>query len=358
MKLLTSDKKHHYKQIAGIAFSVLLALLFLYIAFRGVDFSKVMSILSGASWIWIIVLSISLLTAHYLRALRWKVILHSVKPDTSVVNLFGSLMVGYGVNCVIPRLGEVSRAVLLGRWENISKTSLIGTVIVERVIDMLGLGLALLASVFIYSGNLYESFPWLKSTLYITAFMMFFLILTLVLIVRMKERFYNIIVKLAGKVSDKLAKKLAYIFEMLVLGFSSLKGTRNYLLTLGLSLLIIFGYGLNSYIGFYTLGMQNILPVSYGMAWIMMSISSIGVVIPTPGATGSYHTLAKSVLVLLFGFGEAISLAYAVITHIVSYVLFIVSALVLFFWLNNKYAKRIGNKVGLISFIETNMEQI
>jgi uncharacterized membrane protein YbhN (UPF0104 family) len=82
--------------------------------------------------------------------------------------------------------------------------------------------------------------------------------------------------------------------------------------------------------------MQNIKPVSFTMGWVLMSISSIGVIIPTPGSTGSYHTLAKSTLVLLYGFGETISAAYAFLTHIISYFLFILTALVIYFLFNNK----------------------
>jgi len=71
---------------------------------------------------------------HYLRALRWKYILNSVKPNTSMKNLFGSLMVGYGVNCVTPKLGEVTRAVLIGKWEGLSRSSMFGTVILEELL--------------------------------------------------------------------------------------------------------------------------------------------------------------------------------------------------------------------------------
>lgn len=105
---------------------------------------------------------------------------------------------------------------------------------------------------------------------------------------------------------------------MLVEGFSSLKGSNNYFISILLSVAIMLLYGFNSYIGFFALGMED-QPINFGMAWIVMSISSIGVMIPTPGGTGSYHTIAKSVLVLLFGFADTISLAYAFLMHIVSY---------------------------------------
>jgi len=248
-------------------------------------------------------------------------------------------MVGYGVNCIIPRLGEVARAVLLGRWEKISKTSMIGTVIVERIIDIMSFAIALLISVYIYSGNLYSSFPWLKTSLYIVTVLMILIILFLFFLRMYKERLSKVFVKFIGKISSKMAGKLGHIFELLLIGLGSLKGFNNFLITILLTVLILLVYALNSYFGFFIVGMENLSSVSFKMAWIVMSISSIGVLIPTPGGTGSYHTIVKAVLVLLFGFSEEISLAYAIMTHIISYVLFIISAVLFFFWLDKRYSR-------------------
>jgi uncharacterized membrane protein YbhN (UPF0104 family) len=99
------------------------------------------------------------------------------------------------------------------------------------------------------------------------------------------------------------------------------------------------------------LGMENIKHVTYAMAWVLMSISAIGVVIPTPGGIGSYEALAKAALVLLFGFGESISLAYAIITHVLSYFLFIFTALLFFFLLNKHHDN-------LIKVVETELEEL
>ena len=82
---------------------------------------------------------------------------------------------------------------------------------------------------------------------------------------------------------------------------------------------------------------EELKPVTFEMGWVLMSIAAIGAVIPTPGATGSYHTLAKSTLVLLFGFGETISAAYAFLTHIISYFLFIFTALIIYFIFNKQH---------------------
>ena len=148
-----------------------------------------------------------------------------------------------------------------------------------------------------------------------------------------------------------MAGKAAHIFDMLLEGFGSLKGAKNYLLTIFLSAAIIIFYAFSAYIGFYTIGMQNIQPVSFAMGWVLMSISAIGVVIPTPGGTGSYHTFAKSALVSLFGFGEVISLAYAFLTHIISYFMFIITALISFLILNKHHEN-------LLKVLDTEVDEL
>ncbi len=353
MKLLTSDNTKKIPALRGIfnfIISIGLAAVFLYLAFYDVDFGEVLQIVSHASVFWIIVFIVTSMLGHYVRTLRWKVILYSVKPNTKVKHLFGALMVGYGVNCVTPKIGEVARAILVGKWENLSRSSMFGTVIVERVIDILALGVAVLISAIVWSSSLYDSFPWLKSTLYFSALLMIITLTLIYLSVRFKERFYGVILKMIGKISVKLSERMGYIFEMLIQGFTSLKGTRNYLLTIFLTILLLLVYSSSAFVGLYMLDMHEIVNVTFKMGWVLMSISAIGVVIPTPGATGSYHALAKSTLVLLFGFGETISAAYAFLTHIISYFLFIFTALIMFLILNKQH-------INLFNLLKTNTEK-
>ena len=117
--------------------------------------------------------------------------------------------------------------------------------------------------------------------------------------------------KLFERFSSKWAEKIGYIFEMLIQGFTSLKGFNNYLFTMLLTLAMLLLYALSSYLGFIMLGLDKLQPVTYEMGWVLMSISAIGVIIPTPGGTGSYHALAISTLVLLFDFPETIKMQYS-----------------------------------------------
>lgn len=351
---MTSDKSEKiftFRSVFNYFFSFLLAIIFLYIAFHDVNFEEVLLIASNADFFWMLVFILLFYLGHILRAYRWKFILQSVKSDTKFSHLFGSLMIGYGVNCVTPKLGEVTRAVLFGRWEGLSRSSMFGTVILERIIDIIALAVSVLIAILISTENIRGNFPWLLTTLYVTAVLIFLFILFLYLILRFEEKFSKWIIKILNRFSGSIADKAAYIFSMLTQGFFSLKGRKNYYITLLLSALIIIVYALTSYIGLLMLNMQNIKTVTFTMGWVLMSISSIGVIIPTPGSTGSYHTLAKSTLVLLYGFSETVSAAYAFLTHIISYILFILTSVVIYFL----FAKK---SKSLVKIIRNQVEEL
>jgi uncharacterized protein (TIRG00374 family) len=172
------------KRISSYVIPIILMVLFLYLAFNNINFNEVLTILGSISLTWLIVYLFVWFLSHLVRAVRWKTIIKSVKEDTSVLNLFGATMVGYGVNCVIPRLGELYRGLFLGKWENISRSSMIGTIVLERVIDIIVLGFSVLISVSIYNGNLYNEVIWLKSTLYFGFLAILIMIIFLYLLVK------------------------------------------------------------------------------------------------------------------------------------------------------------------------------
>lgn len=325
------------KSIFNFLLSVFLAAIFLYIAFYNVDFSKVLEISSQANIFWGVVFIFLNYLGHIIRAYRWKFILASVKSDTKYKNLIGSLMVGYGVNCITPKLGEVTRAVLLAKWEGLSRSSMFGTVILERIIDIFFLVISVLIGIYISSENIQKEFPWLMNAIYLAGISIFLIIIVVALSLYYKELFSRFIKRIVGTASEKAADKVIYIFRMLFEGLISLKGWKNYSITIFLSILIIITYATTSYVGMLMLGMNKLQQINFLMGWVVMSISSIGVIIPTPGSTGSYHTLAKSTLVFIYGFDETISAAYAFLTHIISYFLMIISAIIIYFYFSRSY---------------------
>lgn len=341
---MTSDKanNHPVRKILGYILPVLFTAVFLILAFKGVDLGKSFDLISRTSILFLIVYIIVFFLSHYIRALRWKVIINSVKPDTSTLNLMGALMIGYGVNCVVPRLGEVYRGLFLGKWEGLSRTSMLGTVIVERIIDIVLLAAASFISAYIYSGNLYQEISWLRASLVVGFGFILLTSIALFIMIKNKEKFNRLISAVVGRFSQKYAATFVSLFDTLLEGLSSIRGVRNTLYVIFYSLLIYLLYAANAYVGFYMLGMQNIKEINFAMAWVLMTISAYGIVFPTPGGTGSYHIISIFVLSNLYGFHYETSAAYALLTHFVAYVAFIFSSLIFYYIINeNRFRKGI-----------------
>lgn len=357
---MTSDNKqtNTIKRWLGITTPFVLTAIFLFLALLNVDIPKTMELVSASSFEWMLVFVFTFLLSHFIRAVRWKVMLSSVKQDTSLQNLFGAVMIGYGVNCVIPRLGEVYRAFFLGKWENLSRTSMLGTVIVERIFDLLSLAFSVFVSILIYDGNLLNEIEWLSSALVIVSILIFIMIVILLGLFFFREKFSRIIFRLIGNISPKTAGKLNYFYDMLIEGFSTIKNSKTLVLTLFFSFLIMALYGLNSYVGLLMLRMDEIQPVNMGMGWILMTIAAFGIVLPTPGGTGSYHIITKLTLVNLFGFTVNISMAFAFLTHIIAYILFVISTLIVLFFSNIRLKREGKEVVNFISVFKNNSTAI
>ncbi len=126
-------------------------ILLLWVAFRNINF---ISLKEGPNtqnipgW----PSSLFSVLAYISRARRWILLINPLGYKPSFANTFNSLMSGYLANLALPRIGEVSRCILLGKKEKIPVDQLFGTVIIERTIDFFSL-LALMILVVIISGN-------------------------------------------------------------------------------------------------------------------------------------------------------------------------------------------------------------
>lgn len=125
-----------------IRFSVFLGIgiFFIWIFLRNLTADQKQEILNsmGNANYWWIALAIPLgVLSHFVRAMRWKMLIETMgyKPRNS--NMFFAVMIGYFANLALPRLGEVSRCTILTKYENVPFQKSFGTVITERVLDMM-----------------------------------------------------------------------------------------------------------------------------------------------------------------------------------------------------------------------------
>ncbi len=131
-------------QVLKIIAFLALGMLLLYFAFRGIALDALMDTLRNANFWWIGLSLFFAGSSFFFRARRWMLLVQPLGYRPSFWNTYHALMIGYLSNYALPRLGEVTRCVTLGRREKIPVDALIGTVIVERVIDVIMLFLILL----------------------------------------------------------------------------------------------------------------------------------------------------------------------------------------------------------------------
>lgn len=102
---------------------------------------------------WLIVPALFVLfLAHYSRAMRWKILMEPLGYKPSNFNTFAAVMIGYLVNAGVPRLGEVVKCTLLARYEKIRADRLVGTIVVERAVDVVCLLIVFFAALVFQGG--------------------------------------------------------------------------------------------------------------------------------------------------------------------------------------------------------------
>jgi uncharacterized protein (TIRG00374 family) len=131
-------KKGILQSLKFIAFLIVGGAL-MWLAFRSVDFSKLAAELREADLSWLLLSVFFGFVAFLSRARRWAILIYPLGYKPTFMNSFYALMTGYLANLALPRIGEITRCVALGRKEKIPVDQLIGTVVIERTVDFISL---------------------------------------------------------------------------------------------------------------------------------------------------------------------------------------------------------------------------
>jgi hypothetical protein len=236
---------------------------------------------------------------------------------------FYSVMIGYMVNYAAPRLGEVARTANLARQARLPFSGVLGTVVVERLLDVLVLALGLLAAlallaertailapIFAPAADLLAAPPvaWWIIAVAGVAVAVGGALLFRALLARSAR---------AGGVAHRIVATLHSFKDGLV---SVLRAPRR--LGIAASTLAIWAcYLVMTYL---PLPMFGITGLGLGDAWVLLMVGSVGMSVPSPGGVGSYHYVTIRTLEGLFGVATAPATAYAVLSHAAQLVLYTV----------------------------------
>jgi glycosyltransferase 2 family protein len=307
-----------FKKLLRYLLSGIFTALFLYLAFRKTDFSKLYDSLKTVKYGWIVLSIAILLLSHLVRAWRWRYMLNPVKKDISLRSLFSGVMFGYMMNNALPRAGELARPYALGKLENIPKSAALGTVAIERLIDTLSFLLLVAALPLLYSGPLTESFPWLSSAgmiLTIVAVTLCVFLTTLMI----RRDWANALLRVVGRwVPGKSREKVEGLAHHFLDGMLFLKNPRHLIPFILLSVVVWGLYALMQYAAFYAYDLQSRLGLD--AAIVVLTISSLGIALPTPGGTGTYHAFVSRTLSQLYLVDATVALSYATVTHAAAFI--------------------------------------
>ena len=320
IKLLNKSK------IIKIVFVIGIIAFTIFQLTKELNVSEFSNILLSIKWEYCLLSLLPAIISHWIRAMRWKIFLEPIHNAKSIINLFSAVMVGYLVNNITPRGGELVRPFIYARREEVSKTAVFATIVVERVIDVIFLML-MFAVVFFASRSLISSaFSWLTTSMLTYLVIAVFLIIVILFLLITTNLFDLFLEKIAKSLVPKKYERINEIWNSFKKGFDTLKNPKRYLQIFVESAIIWILYALPLYIMFFAFDFQEILNLGVFDAGLLIVVSGVGSTIaPTPGAIGVYHWLIVTALMQLYPtITHEEALAFATVTHGVNLLLQVV----------------------------------
>jgi uncharacterized protein (TIRG00374 family) len=255
---------------------------------------------------WLVIMALIIMVSHIIRAERWRMLIVPSGNHTKLGYSFLSLMIGYLVNLVIPRGGELSRCYNLFKLDKTPVEISFGTVVVERVVDLICLLILLTISFVVESEKLFmfiESLPIGSGESRTKIFIYALLALAIVAgvlywLYRSNEKVRSFFIKTWSGFKEGLLS----IFKLERKGLFIFYSASIWMLYFFSSYAVIRAFPETSHLGI-------------GAMLSLFAIGSIAMTLPLPGGMGSYHVLVPQGLIFLYHIPAANAVAFVFIFH-------------------------------------------
>lgn len=304
----------------------------MWFALKGMEFKKIAGYFSKANYLWVFAASIFGILAYWFRAVRWNLLLEPMGYEISRSNSFWTISFGYLMNLTIPRSGELARSTALFGVENVPVEKSFGTIILERVVDLicmmgfLGLTLIFKYKAFVafydYVTNQKEQsgVESSNSKLYIVAGI-FAVFAILFFLFRKKLSQFSIYQKVID-FGKGIIHGLTSIFKMKQKG-------KFIAYTLG----IWVSYYLAAYLVCFALPETS--QFTFADGFFIIVVGTLGMMVPASGGIGAFHFALKIGIMALFlsmgknpEEGGEVGLSYAFISHTMQLVIMLVMGVI------------------------------
>lgn len=309
----------------------------MWLAFGSVDFRKLYDELKIANYSWLLLSVFFGLAAYISRARRWSLLINPLGYKHSFINSFNALMTGYLANLALPRIGEITRCVALGRKEKIPVDQLIGTVIVERSIDFISLVAIMIGFVFTSSMEvrrfINESIIEPVEQSIISVFGSAWILWASLLILATATMILIIIYR-------RSLKKIRFFAKL----FDILKGVLNGLNTIRTlkrkgefifhTVFIWVSYLLMTWVVVFSLEATS--HITMGDSIFLLVIGGLAMVAPVQSGFGAFHYIISRGLMIIHNIPLEDGLAYALLTHESQLILVLITGMIAFFLIFRK----------------------
>ncbi|MFC4212080.1 lysylphosphatidylglycerol synthase transmembrane domain-containing protein [Pedobacter lithocola] len=305
------------KSVLKYLFLFCMGIGILYLAFKDQNLGQIWAEIKNANFLWVALSAISVWIAHVLRALRWRMLFHSINYNVTFWNTYHAVIIGYLANLALPRFGEIGRCSVMLKSEKVPMFASIGTVITERLFDMFMLLLsALLMLIFQYdlvSDFLFNSiYVNIAAKIHSINYLWSIVLIVLILCIILAAIYF---------IRKALNKKFLRIYVGLKQGFNSYSNLQNKSLFITYTLGIWVFYFSSMYLAFSAIQATSGLGLNVGFTALVFS--SFAMVAPVQGGLGVFHWMVAQALVL-YAVPFKDGLAYATILHSSQFLLTII----------------------------------
>ncbi|MDT8400675.1 MAG: lysylphosphatidylglycerol synthase transmembrane domain-containing protein [Bacteroidales bacterium] len=296
-------RKHIINAVTGI----IIGGFFLYLTLRNKPLDQIFELLSAAKTSWILLSIVFLVIMFFFRAYRWKLLIKNDGHHPDIKNVSYSLLLGFFVNSFTPKLGEIIRCTSLQKSTGIPVSRSFGTVISERIYDLIALIIAIsiilllefdrLRKLIITAGNSIRNS--LTSNLLNLALLIGGLVLLILALVMISSHY---------KLIDKIRSFLKELWHTVKNTFR-IKSSRMFAFqTIMIWLFMI----LVNYCCLRALPSTESLSLYF--AFVVLFVGTIGWAIPSPGGIGTSHFFVLQ-LFLLFSLSEETGITYGLLVN-------------------------------------------
>jgi uncharacterized protein (TIRG00374 family) len=317
-------------------------MVLLWFAFRNVNFNKLVASLKEANYWWLL-LSIFFATLAFVsRSRRWVLLINPLGYYPSTLNSFYALMTGYLANLALPRVGEITRCVALGKKEKIPVDQLIGTVMVERTVDFFSLLTIMIVLIFT-SGDQIGLF--LKESILLPVqqkIIDLFGSTWILWVIFLGLGFIGIFVMIRYRHDLRKIRFFSKMFDVakgIISGLKTITNLRRKWEFIFHTLFIWLNYALMTWVVVFSL--ESTSHISFGNSIFILVIGGLAMSAPVASGIGAFHYIIREGLLIVYGIPIEDGLAYAILTHESQLIFVAIIGAISFFMIFKKHSKEV-----------------